>query len=316
MKQSFVRIFVILSLILSLASFILSLFALYLPNWKYIQLRSTYTPNVLSEDQTMDPLIRGELDKYISILYRRDETHSFGLTTHCIVGGECGQNYLPSFSETNYRLCHHINYHHQCIFSNLLIINNNTKCTCQTPSYAKIIHTFLILLISLEIFFFSINILRLSRQQCNTFCFNDSLLRLFSLLSLLTSFIFLIIILIQFNSNRLVEPLYLFDSMRQHYSRIQIYTFTKDLELIIQQIENSLDIHIGASYICILIVLALIIISFFTSVTVEMKISSTSSTLSMNDEDEKRTNSILIQPTLSERFVPSEQIRFVRQTKV
>ncbi|CAF1654572.1 unnamed protein product, partial [Adineta ricciae] len=299
-----------------LASFILSLIALHLPNWKYIHLRSTFKPAVLAEDQPMDPLIRGEVDKYIEILYRRGDTHSFGLVTHCIVDGECGQNYLPTFPEKNYGLCHHINYHRQCIFSNLFILNNNTKCTCQAPSYAKIIHTFLILLISLEFFFIFITSLRLTRQHCHTFCLNDSLLRLFSLLSLLSSIIFLIIILVQYNSNRLLEPLEFFDSMRQHYSRIQIYTFTKDLDLIIQQIENSLDIHIGASYVCILIVLVLIILSLFTSVTVEMKISSTSSSLTINDEEEKRPNLILIQPTPAERFVPSEQIRFVRQTKV
>ncbi len=71
MKQSLARTFVIMSLILSLTSFILSLIAFYLPNWKYIQLRSTFTPSVLSDNTPMDPLIRGEIDKYIDILYHR-----------------------------------------------------------------------------------------------------------------------------------------------------------------------------------------------------------------------------------------------------
>jgi hypothetical protein len=114
--------------------------------------------------------------------------------------------------------------------------------------------------------------------------------------------------------------------MRRHYSRIQIYTFSKDLELIIQQVENSLDIRIGASFKCILVILILTLISFLTSVTVEIKISPTSSpslTFNDNDDDEKKNhqyqnhnNHILIQPTTVERFVPSEQIRFTRQTKV
>jgi hypothetical protein len=71
MKQSLARIFVILSLVLSLISLILSLIAFHLPNWKYIQLRSTFTPSILLDNHPMDPLIRGEVEKYIDILYRR-----------------------------------------------------------------------------------------------------------------------------------------------------------------------------------------------------------------------------------------------------
>lgn len=71
MKQSLARTFLTISLILSLISFILSLIAYYLPNWKTIQLRSTFLPITLSDNHPMDPLIRGEVDKYIDILYRR-----------------------------------------------------------------------------------------------------------------------------------------------------------------------------------------------------------------------------------------------------
>lgn len=70
MKQSLARTFIILSLILSLTSFILSLIAFYLPNWKYVQLRLTSLPIVSSENNQMDPLIRGEVEKYTDILYR------------------------------------------------------------------------------------------------------------------------------------------------------------------------------------------------------------------------------------------------------
>jgi hypothetical protein len=63
---------IILSLILSLISFILTLTAFYLPNWKSIQLRSTSPlPIFISDENQMDPLIRGEVEKYIEILYRR-----------------------------------------------------------------------------------------------------------------------------------------------------------------------------------------------------------------------------------------------------
>ncbi|CAF4213055.1 unnamed protein product, partial [Adineta steineri] len=72
---------------------------------------------------------------------------------------------------------------------------------------------------------------------------------------------------------------------------------------------------------------------FLTSVTVEIKIVSTSSSSTFSEDDEKKpyqySNHInnnnnnnnhhhhtLIQPIPLERFIPSEQIRFVRQTKV
>lgn len=145
-----------------------------------------------------------------------------------------------------------------------------------------------------------------------------------SLLSSLFSLLFLVIIIVQYNGNRLKEPLEFFESMRRHYSRIQIYTFSKDLELIIQQIENALDIRIGASFICILITLILILLAFITSITVEIKIPSIQSSLTFNnDDDEKKNyryenhnNHISIEPAQIERFVPSEQIRYTRQTKV
>jgi len=70
MKQSLARTCLILSLILSSISFILSLIAFYLPNWKYIQLRSKSLPIFTFEDP-MDPLIRGEVEKYTDILYRQ-----------------------------------------------------------------------------------------------------------------------------------------------------------------------------------------------------------------------------------------------------
>ena len=67
-----------LSLILSLISFILSLTAFYLPYWKSVQLRSTsLLPGVTSDENQMDPLIRGEVEKYTEILYRRGKILSF-----------------------------------------------------------------------------------------------------------------------------------------------------------------------------------------------------------------------------------------------
>jgi hypothetical protein len=70
MNEANSRLCVTLSLILSLISCILCLIAFYLPNWKYIHLRSTFVPTFASEDNHMDPLIRGEVEKYTDILYR------------------------------------------------------------------------------------------------------------------------------------------------------------------------------------------------------------------------------------------------------
>lgn len=190
----------------------------------------------------------------------------------------------------------------------------------------------LIILIVLQALFIFVNILRICRRHCSKHCLNDIQLRLISLLSSLFSLLFLIIIIIQFNGNRLTEPLEFLESMRRHYSRIQIYTFSKDLEIIIQQVENALDLRIGASYISIVIILFLTFVSFLTSITVEVKISSKSPSMTFTDDEEKKndisvnhenhislTAERFLQPKCfpqSERFVPSELIRYKRQTKV
>lgn len=326
MKQSLARILIFISLILSLTSFVLSLMAYYLPYWKFVQLSSTYTPMLSSDSSPIDPLVRGEVDKYLEILYRRGETHSFGLVSHCTSDGKCGQNALPSFHENDYGLCHNINSHRQCIFPDVLASNHNPKCTCQSPSYVKIINKLLLVLILLQILFFLWNILRLTRHNCSKYCLNDIQLRLLALISALFIFIFLLIIITQYNSNRLHEPLEFLESMRRHYSRIQIYAFSKDLEVIIEQIVNSLEIRHGASFICIIIVFLLTLIAFFASISVEIKIFSAPSSLPVNNEkdDNKKLfhygnhENHLPRPmiTTTERFVPSEHIRYARQTKV
>ena len=343
MKQSLARTFLILSLILSLITFILSLIALHLPKWKSIQLRTSFRPIIVFDHQPMDPLIRGEVEKYIDVLYRRGnnpfiprktsaicfscllssgEMHSFGLSTHCLVGGRCGRNLLPTFDEINYSLCHHIDAYQQCLSSQLLMNSHEGKCRCEQPDYLNIIHKFLISLILLQIVFFCVNALRLCRRHCSKHCLNDIQLRLISLISSLVCLLFLIVIIIQYTSHRRYEPLKFFDAMRQHYSRIQIYTFSKDLESILQQIEHALDVRMGGSFLCVLLNLVLTFITFLTSITVEMKSSSASPSLTLNDEEEKRHYHSSSRPQTSidsmpsDRFVPSEQIRYARQTKV
>ncbi|CAF1252146.1 unnamed protein product [Adineta steineri] len=318
MTQSLARTLIITSLVLSSISFILSLIAFCLTNWKSVQLRSISSSIIPLENNQMDPLIRGEVEKYTDILYRHGQTHSFGLSSHCIVGHKCGRNLLPTFHETNYGLCHNIKYHQQCIFTTSVYLSE--KCTCQKPSYINTTHTLVIIIMSIQILFFFVNFLRLYRYIP---CLNDLYLRLIAIISTLFSSIFLIIIIIQQNNNRLYEPLAYLETMREHYSTHQIYSFTHDLELIIKQITSNLDVHLGTSYICIILILILTIVSFFTSSTVEIKI------LSTFDDDERKNeqNNVLLPspptpplllPPLppSERFVPYEQIRFSRQTKV
>lgn len=70
MKQSLAHTCVILSLIFSSISFTLSLIAFFLPNWKYIQFRTTSLSASSSEDHLMDPLIRNARNQYTDLLYR------------------------------------------------------------------------------------------------------------------------------------------------------------------------------------------------------------------------------------------------------
>jgi hypothetical protein len=91
-----------------------------------------------------------------------------------------------------------------------------------------------------------------------------------------------------------------------YYSRLQIYIFSKNLEIILKQIEEDLDVRLGACYICLIFILILTLISFLTSSTVEIKISSTF------DEEEN----VRIHPPQIKHFAPAEETRFIRQTKV
>ena len=77
MKQSHARLTLSLSILLNFLSFLLSLIAFYLPSWKSVELPSTFqliTQN--SEHSWIDPLIRGELEKYLDVLYRPGKENS------------------------------------------------------------------------------------------------------------------------------------------------------------------------------------------------------------------------------------------------
>ena len=70
MQQSLARALIGLSLVVSLISFVLSLFGFFLCHWKHIQVRASFIPPLTSDSQQLDPLIRSEANKYIETLYR------------------------------------------------------------------------------------------------------------------------------------------------------------------------------------------------------------------------------------------------------
>ena len=342
MKESLARSSLIVSLFFSCVSFLLSLFALNYSKWKTVELKSNFHSPIVGDHHPLDPLIRGEVEKYVEILYRRGtvsieslyfwtkwnvdlilgESHSFGLTTHCLQAGPCGMNLLPTFDELHYSLCHSIHAYHQCIYSSHSMVNHDGKCRCEIPSYANIIHTLLLISIFLESILSLVNLLRLCRQRFNRLCCNDIQLRLISMVSGLFSFLFLLAILIQHQSHRFDEPLEFFESMRHHYSRIQIYSFSKDLDIVLRQIEETLQVKLGASYFYVLFSFLFIIFAMLTSITIEIKTPSSSSSLTFQDDFEENNVHPQTLPETSfnsmtsERFVPSEQIRYTRQTKV
>lgn len=169
--------------------------------------------------------------------------------------------------------------------------------------YINTIRTFLILAIIFEILFFLSNFLRLHRYLP---FLNDLQLRIAAIVSALFSFLSLLVIIIQHKTYESYETLVYFETMRGYYSLRHIYPFAHDLEVIISQITANLDIQSGSSFICMIVVFVLTIVSFFTSSTVEIKVESSV------DEDEKKDE----QKAAMEPFIPYEQIRFPRQTKV
>ena len=294
MKQSLSRTLVILSLVLNSLSFIGSLIALFLPQWKSIELSSTFTPRVTP----VDPLVRGEMEKYIDRLYRRGERHSLGLFSHCLVSGDvCGHNLLPTFDSAHYGVCHSLQSHHQCRFSPLLDVTDS-RCRCARPSYVNIVYPLLVVHLICLLIFLLTNLLRLCRRRV---WFDDIQLRLLALVSALLSSISLIVLLIQHVVHRFTEPLEFFETMRRHYSQIQIYSFSNDLDLILQQFQPALDVRLGLSFICMIVVLVFTLIALAASSIVEIKL--------IDDEDEDYYQ-------MPHPLPPIPKARLLRQTKV
>lgn len=77
-KQLFARLCVKFSIFLSLISFISFTLAFYFPNWKHIKLPDDFKIIINQNNRHyIDPLLRGEIEKYIEFLYRRGEIFLF-----------------------------------------------------------------------------------------------------------------------------------------------------------------------------------------------------------------------------------------------
>ena len=341
MQQSLARALIGLSLVVSLISFVLSLIGFYLCHWKHVQVRSTFIPPLASDIQQLDPLIRSEAEKYIDTLYRPGrqrvfrlttrcalpvgERHSMGLSTHCLNDSVCGRNLLPVFHKSNYALCHNINYYRQCISSSEA--PSNDKCACERPEYMSTAYTLLLATIMCHVAFLLVNTLRLARFYYHLSLIDDIPLRLAAIVATVFSSLFVVVILIQQHTYRDHEPLQFFEIMRAHYSRMQIYKFSNDLEFVVRQLQARLDVRFGASYTCLVLMLVLTVIAFGASSTVEIKLSPTVGQDDENDgEEEEEIASVderkqtprrsPIDAHMDDYFVPSEPVRFKRQTKV
>lgn len=177
----------------------------------------------------------------------------------------------------------------------------------------KLTSRLLILILILHGVFSFSNFLRLCRRQF--YFYTDLPLRIIAIIINLFSCLFILIILLEQNRNRLREPLEFFQSMHRHYSRIQIYPFTNNLEFILKQLEQDLHVHLGPSYICLIVVFILTSIAFLTSTSVEIKLPNELEQEIKTSIEQHRKIPSLSLPRI-ERFPPEEETRFGRQTKV
>lgn len=120
-------------------------------------------------------------------------------------------------------------------------------------------------------------------------------------------------ILIQQRIHRFDEALEFLESMRRNYSTEQIYSFSKDLETVIEQIRHALDFHFGISVYLTIIVFILSLLSLLSSSIVEIKIE-----LIVHFEDESKDDYYQnpASAIVKERSIPWESFRNVRQTRV
>ncbi|CAF0853488.1 unnamed protein product [Didymodactylos carnosus] len=300
MNQKSARRFVLSSILLSLLAFIFNVIALLSPYWKSVHLHEQQNLQIV--DDHIDPLIRAEVEKFFDVMYHSD-THYFGFYKHCTRSTKssttkqtkCGHNYVPVFNDADFEICHSVERHHYCIFHALSFDDNElsqkslSKCQCSSPSYisvSKMLLTLAVIVLSVCIL---VNILRLLNMRRKLFV-NDMQLRLLSIICSLFILLFSIIILAYQHSNKKYETLEFFDSLRRHYSQIQIYKFSSHLTTIIERFEQILVIKLGSSFTLATLALLFTFIAFLSSAMVEIKTSKLTSTNTNSKLSEYQTN--------------------------
>ncbi|CAF0934611.1 unnamed protein product [Didymodactylos carnosus] len=341
MSRKSARLFVLLSILLSLLAFIFNIIALLSPYWKFVRLHPQQNLQII--DNHIDPLIRAEVEKFFDLMHHRD-THYFGLYKHCLQyttpkkllntvsssqQTKCGHNYVPVFNDNDFEICHSVERHRYCIFHSTstddseLSQESLAKCQCNSPNYisvSKVLLTLTIIFLSIGIL---INILRLWSMK-QKLLINDIQLRLLSIISSLFIILFSIIIITYQNSNKKYETLEFFDSLRRHYSRIQIYKFSNHLTTIIERFEQILDIKLGSSFMLVTFGLSFAFIAFLLSAVVEikpLKLTVTTNKNSKSNEYQNHNQTMFINHHsttnhnhTNSTYIP--QIRYPKQTKV
>jgi hypothetical protein len=191
-------------------------------------------------------------------------------------------------------------------------IVSNDRCNCDKPSYVNTISSLIWIVCPCQIVFFLVNFLRLCRQKYRLVYLDDIQLRLIAVVSALFSLIFLIVILVQQTTHRFDEPLAFFETMHRHYSRLQIYTLSNDIEFIRQHIQTHIDVRLGLAYLSMIFVLILTLIGLLASSMIDMKILPKFDDNNYSRSSEKMSR----MSNLVEHSISSEPMQFTRQTRV
>jgi hypothetical protein len=281
-----------IGVLLSLATIVLQCVAFFTPHWKEISpnTHSLYVDGV-------DALIRTEVLHYFNTIHRYTR-HSYGLFQRCeyLLGNasvynnqkdlrdlirnnerkKCTKNYLPSYVDDHFNLCHSLPYYRFCTKAGEKNFNINndylratfdispsqansaakSSCDCSYPPYVVVCR--IIGIIAL-VFLFLTNLLYILFSL-----FTDPHHRLkikcFAVLSSLLGIIFLMINLIVISQNLEYESIEYLIAIQRHYRTTQIYKLSEDTKIAIDRFISSINIRVGYSTIIAWIAFALSII--------------------------------------------------------
>ena len=283
-----------IGVILSFVTLTLHCIAFFTPHWKEI------SPNrqPLYIDG-IDALIRTEVLTYYNAVHR-DSRHSYGLFQRCEYplantsrldherkshlytardqrATKCTKNFLPSFNDDEFDLCHSLEYYRFCSKTSERVfdVNNDylrtafhlatdgfarlpsrSSCSCQTPIYIKacqILGTLALVFLALTSIFLSVfPLLKARESQLKVKCFG--------ILSAILAILCLLVNLITALSHFQYEPLEYLHAIEKHYRSGQIYKLSLDTKLSIERLLSTINIHLGYSAILAWIALVLSLI--------------------------------------------------------